>query len=70
MFINKLNQLYKPKRIMYYVDADANDIAAFYGGSIPDEVGRNTNKFGTYDYPGIFYVKSLEKPVIGIEFRS
>ncbi len=70
MFINKLNQLYKPKRIMYYVDADANDIAAFYGGSIPDEVGRNTNKFGTYDYPGIFYVKSLGKPVIGIEFRS
>ena len=70
MFINKLNQLYKPKRIMYYVDADVNDIAAFYCGSIPEKVGRNTNKFGTYDYPGIFYVKSLGKPVIGIEFRS
>ena len=70
MFINKLNQLYKPKRIMYYVDADENAVAAFFFCSLPEEVGRNTNKFGTYDYPGIFYVKSLGKPVIGIEFRS
>lgn len=70
MFINKLNQLYKPKRIMYYVEADMNDITAFYDGRFPEEIGSNTNKFGTYDYPGIFYVKSLGKPVIGIEFRS
>ena len=70
MFINKLNQLYKPKRIMYYVDADENAVAAFYGGRIPEEVGCCTNRFGTYDYPGIFYVKSLGRPVIGIEFRT
>ena len=70
MFINKLNQLYKPKRILYYVDADENALAAFYSGKIPDEAGRYANAFGTYDYPGIFYVKSLGRPVIGIEFRA
>ena len=70
MFINKLNQLYKPKRIMYYVDADADAIAAFYGGRLPEAIGCCINRFGTYDYPGIFYVKSLGRSVIGIEFRS
>ncbi|MCR5329140.1 MAG: GGDEF domain-containing phosphodiesterase [Saccharofermentans sp.] len=70
MFINKLNQLYKPKRILYYIDADENALAAFYSGKIPDEAGRYANAFGTYDYPGIFYVKSLGRPVIGIEFRA
>lgn len=55
---------------MYYVDADENAVAAFYGGRIPEEVGCCTNRFGTYDYPGIFYVKSLGRPVIGIEFRT
>ena len=70
MFINKLNQLYKPKRILYYVDADENAIAAFYSGKMPEEAGCYANVFGTYDYPGIFYVKSLGRPVIGIEFRD
>ena len=70
MFINKLNQLYKPKRILYYVDDDENALAAFYSGKIPDEAERYANAFGTYDYPGIFYVKSLGRPVIGIEFRT
>ena len=70
MFINKLNQLYKPKRVLYYDDADEDAIKAFYCGNILEEVGRFADRFGTYDYPGIFYVKSLEKPVIGIEFRT
>lgn len=70
MFINKLNQLYKPKRILYYIEADENAVAAFFSGKIPDEAGRYANAFGTYDYPGIFYVKSLGRPVIGIEFRA
>ena len=70
MFINKLNQLYKPKRILYYVDASEEDIQAFYKGVIPQPLEKYSNAFGTYDYPGIFFVQNLQKEVIGIEFRS
>ena len=70
MFINKLNQLYKPDRILYYTDADDSALKDFYNGKIGDETARYTNAFGTYDYPGIFYIRSLGKAVIGIEFRE
>lgn len=70
MFINKLNQLYKPKRILYYIDASQEDIRAFYNGIIPPSVKKYSSAFGTYDYPGIFFVKTLQKEVIGIEFRK
>ena len=70
MFINKLNQLYKPKRILYYVDASEEDIQAFYKGIIPQSLEKYSNAFGTYDYPGIFFVQNLQKEVIGIEFRG
>lgn len=70
MFINKLNQLYKPKRILYYTDADESALKDFYNGKIDDATARYTNSFGTYDYPGIFYIRSLGKAVIGIEFRE
>ena len=70
MFINKLNQLYKPKRILYYVDASEEDIQAFYKGVIPQSLEKYSNAFGTYDYPGIFFVQNLQKDVIGIEFRG
>ena len=70
MFINKLNQLYKPKRILYYVDASEEDIQAFYKGIIPQPLEKYSNAFGTYDYPGIFFVQNLQKEVIGIEFRG
>ena len=70
MFINKLNQLHKPGRILYYIDASESVIRDFYNGKTPDEIERFANAFGTYDYPGIFYVKALGKPVIGIEFRE
>lgn len=69
MYINKLNQLYKPKRVLYYIDASEDEIAGFYNGTISDEIFRYTNAFGTYDTPGVFFVNSLEKEVIGIEFR-
>ncbi|MBR5401355.1 MAG: EAL domain-containing protein [Treponema sp.] len=69
MFINKLNQLYKPKRILYYMDATAEQIEAFYKGDVPDAIAQYSNAFGTYDYPGVFFVDGLEKEVIGIEFR-
>ena len=69
MFINKLNQLYKPKRILYYMDAPKEDIKAFYKGVVPPSVEKYSNAFGTYDYPGVFFVRDLQKEVIGIEFR-
>ncbi len=69
MFINKLNQLYKPKRILYYVNATNEDIEAYYKGIINEDIRKLTNAFGTYDYPGVFYVDSISGGVIGIEFR-
>lgn len=75
MFINKLNQLYKPKRVLYYLDASDEDIRNFYTGTLSDKIGRYANSFGTYDYPGIFYLFNGDKnaqvqKVIGIEFRQ
>ena len=69
MFINKSNQLYKPKRILYYMEANDEIISDFYNGIIIDEINKYDNAFGTYDYPGLFYIKDLDKYVIGIEYR-
>ncbi|MBR6488735.1 MAG: EAL domain-containing protein [Clostridiales bacterium] len=70
MFINKLNQLYKPKRVLYYVPATAEDIDAFYKGDVKGEIAVLANAFGTYDSPGVFFLKDMDEPVIGIEFRA
>lgn len=70
MFINKLNQLYKPKRTLYYMDASKEDIQSFYEGVIPSSIEKYANAFGTYDDPGVFFVRNLKKEVIGIEFRG
>ena len=69
MFINKLNQLYKPKRILYYTEVSEEDIHAFYKGKVPQCIEEYTNAFGTYDYPGVFFIQDLQKEVIGIEYR-
>nr|MCR4733890.1 GGDEF domain-containing protein [Treponema sp.] len=70
MFINKLNQLFKPERILYYTEASEQDIQSFYAGKIPEAISKYLNAFGTYDYPGLFFIKELQKEVIGIEFRA
>ena len=70
MIINRLNQLYKPKRTLYYMDASKEDILSFYKGVVPPMIEKYGDTFGTYDYPGVFYVSHLQKEVIGIEFRS
>ncbi|MBQ7581944.1 MAG: EAL domain-containing protein, partial [Lachnospiraceae bacterium] len=70
MFINKLNQLYKPERTLYYTDASKEDIRSFYKGVVPPSVAKFANAFGTYDDPGVFFVRDLQEEVIGIEFRS
>ncbi|MDC7301912.1 putative bifunctional diguanylate cyclase/phosphodiesterase [Agathobacter ruminis] len=69
MIINRLNQLYKPKRMLYYIEASGEDIQSFYKGMIPPAVEKYADCFGVYDYPGVFYVRHLQKEVIGIEFR-
>ena len=69
MFINKLNQLFKPKRILYYTDATPEEIQKFYAGQLPVNIAKYSNTFGTYDYPGVFFVEGLQKEVIGIEYR-
>ncbi|MBR6223157.1 MAG: EAL domain-containing protein [Lachnospiraceae bacterium] len=69
MFVNKLNQLYKPKRILYYEEVSKEQIDDFYRGEISEKIAAYKGTFGTYDLPGIFYVKGLKKEVIGIEFR-
>lgn len=69
MFINKLNQLYKPKRILYYIEANEENLKSFFAGILPDRIAEYKNAFGTYDYPGIFFIHQLKKEVIGIEYR-
>ena len=69
MFVNKLNQLYKPFRRLYYSDATPEQIEAFRKGVPFDSVSKFENAFGTYDHVGVFYVKQLDRFVIGIEFR-
>ena len=69
MFINKLNQLFKPSRILYYTEATPEEIKNFYAGKIPQPVEKYSNAFGTYDNPGVFFLKALKKEVIGIEYR-
>ena len=66
---NKLNQLYKPDRLLYYIRATEDELAAFSQGVIPDKIKKYSSSFGIYDYPGVFFVKSMEAAVIGIEFR-
>ena len=69
MFINKLNQLFKPARVLFYTDVSPQEIQAFYQGHLPEEISQYSNAFGTYDSPGLFFIKELNKEVIGIEFR-
>lgn len=70
MFINKLNQLFKPDRILYYTEVTPQEIQAFYKGKLPESISKYSNAFGTYDYPGIFFIKDFQKEVIGIEYRA
>ena len=69
MFVNKLNQLYKPKRILYYIDATSEEIADFCMGNSTPSIIKYKNSFGVYDTVGLFYIAELNQIVIGIEFR-
>ena len=69
MFVNKLNQLYKPYRLLYYYEASPEEIRNFREGIVPEIIGKYESAFGTYDHVGVFYVKQLGGFVIGIEYR-
>lgn len=69
MFINKLNQLFKPSRILYYSELSPEEIQDFYKGLLPKNIEKYSNAFGTYDYPGLFFIEELQKEVLGIEYR-
>ncbi len=68
-FINKLNQLYKPERVLYYTETTDSEIEDYLDGRLSESIAGFANAFGTYDYPGLFYVKAFDRPVIGIELR-
>lgn len=70
MFINKLNQLYKPKRILYYIIPSEEEIKDFYKGVLPKSLCPFENAFGAYDSPGLFFARGMDKEIIGIEFRA
>ncbi|MBR6345532.1 MAG: EAL domain-containing protein [Lachnospiraceae bacterium] len=69
MFINKMNQLFKPKRRLYYSETTIEELREVNAGRFPERVAKYTNAFGTYDYPGVFMCPPFELPVLGIEYR-
>ena len=69
MYKHEINQVYKPDRLLYYIDASEEDINAFLDGKIDERINKYRDSFGNYDYPGLFFIKSLDRPVIGIEYR-
>ncbi len=69
MFINKLNQLYKPRRVLYYKEITESDIAEYHSGKLDECFAPYINAYGTYDCPGVFYIDTMDTNVIGIEFR-
>ena len=70
MFVNKLNQVYKADRLLYYEEIGGDQIADFCNGEIESKADKYSDYFGTYDFPGVFFINKLNTPVIGIEFRA
>ena len=69
MFINKLSQNYKPRRVLYYREATPEDIDILLDGRISEDMLLYVNAFGTYDHPGIYYLDGSESGVVGVEYR-
>ncbi|MEE3473560.1 MAG: hypothetical protein VZR24_23275, partial [Butyrivibrio hungatei] len=67
MFINKLNQIYKPDRLLYYIPVTEDDIHAYPKGLIPEKVRAYSGAFGTYDYPEKVYCLATEPPLIAAD---
>ena len=63
--------IYKPDRILYYIEPTQEQKEAFFAGTAPEELIIHDGKFGTYDSPGYFVINEdgVSKEVLGIEFR-
>lgn len=63
--------IYKPRRLLFYINPTPQQIEDFYLGEIPAELMEHEGKFGTYDVPGLFIInnENEKKEVLGIEFR-
>ena len=48
------------------MEAGPEDVQAFYRGQLPASLAKYSDAFGTYDNAGLFYIKGLEKEVLGI----
>ncbi len=64
--------IYKPDRELYYIDASEEAVQDFYHGEIPEELKQYAGAFGTYDSPGLFWIRQGEETirVFGIEYRA
>lgn len=64
--------IYKPQRILYYIEPTQQEVEDFYAGKLPEILMAYNGAYGTYDCPGLFKItrdgKSLE--LLGIEFRE
>lgn len=63
--------IFRPRRILFYVNTTAGDVEKFYKGKIPQALLNCEGAFGAYDYPGLFVINKggVSLKVIGIEFR-
>ncbi|MCQ2482806.1 MAG: bifunctional diguanylate cyclase/phosphodiesterase [Clostridia bacterium] len=64
-------RVYKPRRVLYYIEPTEEEVHNFYLGKIPEKVLAYDGVFGTYDCPGLFVITSSTgyREVIGIEYR-
>lgn len=64
-------RIYKPDRLMYYIQPTAEEKHDYLHGKLPAAIAAYDGAFGTYDCPGLFIIKDGEsmKEVLGIEFR-
>lgn len=63
--------IFRPRRILFYVNTTAGDVEKFYKGEIPQVLLNFEGAAGVYDYPGLFVINKggVSLKVIGIEFR-
>ena len=63
--------IYKPKRILFYIDPTDEEKQSFYDGIIPEKLLQYNGAYGTYDCPGLFRLRidDVVNEFIGIEYR-
>lgn len=64
-------RVYKPERVLYYIEPTEEEINEFYLGKVPGIIMAYDGAYGTYDCPGLFRIKTEDglREIIGIEYR-